>query len=72
MRKIEFRLGRHVYQKWIRLSGSVFYMKDGVLIEEAEYETARALLGVNLKPNLPQSEEDLMWAIHNHIKAVHQ
>ncbi|MGV8171711.1 MAG: hypothetical protein ACP5OA_03400 [Candidatus Woesearchaeota archaeon] len=71
MRKIEFRLGKHVYQKFIRLTGAVIYMKDGRCIDEHEFAAAEALIGLVIKPMLPQSDEDLMWAIHNHIKVAY-
>lgn len=70
MRKYEFRLGKHVYQRFVRLAGPDIYFKDGYSIDPYEYETAQALLGVNMKPTLPQTEEDLLWAIQHHVKPV--
>ena len=70
MKKIEFRLGKHVYQKYIQLSGIQIYFKDGIAIDEDEYETARALFGAHMTPTTLQTEQDLMWAICNHIKVA--
>ena len=66
MKKTEFWMDGHHYSRIIKLSGYPHsYMDDE---EISNYEYDEALSRRMMRPQATQSPEDLLWAIHNHVR----